>query len=53
MKPEAASQKFDVSRLADGLFKVKLNQGRGFFKIGVEKKPGEAKKAEPMKKEAK
>ena len=42
MKPEAASQKFDVSRLADGLFKVKLNQGRGFFKIGVEKKPGEA-----------
>jgi hypothetical protein len=42
VKPEAASQKFDVSRLADGLFKVKLNQGRGFFKIGVEKKPGEA-----------
>ena len=42
MKPETASQKFDVVRLADGLFKVKLNQGRGFFKIGVEKKPGEA-----------
>jgi hypothetical protein len=42
VKPEAASQKFDVVRLADGLFKVKLNQGRGFFKVGVEKKPGEA-----------
>jgi hypothetical protein len=42
VKPEAAPQKFEVVRLADGLFKVKLNQGRGFFKIGVEKKPGEA-----------
>ncbi|MDD5655901.1 MAG: hypothetical protein PHF00_01415 [Elusimicrobia bacterium] len=42
MKADAASQKFEVTRLAQGLFKVKINQGRGFFKIGVEKKPGEA-----------
>ena len=42
VKPEAAPHKFDVARLADGLFKVKLKEGRGFFKIGAEKKPGEA-----------
>ncbi len=42
VKPEAAPQKFEVARLSDGLFKVKLKEGRGFFKIGVEKKPGEA-----------
>ena len=41
MKSETAP-KLEVTRLADGLMKVKLNQGKGFFKIGVEKKHGEA-----------
>ena len=42
MKSETTSSKLDVSRIADGLIKVKLGQGKGFFKIGVEKKHGEA-----------
>ncbi|MDE2038457.1 MAG: hypothetical protein KGO96_02945 [Elusimicrobia bacterium] len=42
MKPETASAKFDEQKAAEGLWKVKLAQGKGFFKIGVEKKHGEA-----------
>lgn len=42
MKSETSPQKLDVTKLADGLMRVKLSQGRGFFKIGVEKKHGEA-----------
>ena len=42
MKSEAAAQKLDVTRLAEGLMKLKLSSGKGFFKIGVEKKHGEA-----------
>lgn len=42
MKSEAAAQKIEASRIAEGLMKVKLSQGKGFFKIGVEKKHGEA-----------
>lgn len=42
MKSDTTPHKLDVSKLADGLMRVKLGQGRGFFKIGVEKKHGEA-----------
>lgn len=42
MKPETERQKFDVEKIADGLFHVKVREGRGFFKIGMEKKPEEA-----------
>jgi len=42
LKSEAAPSRLDVVRLAQGLMKVKLAQGKGFFKIGVEKKHGEA-----------
>ncbi len=42
MKSETAASKLDVSKIADGLMRVKLSQGKGFFKIGVEKKHGEA-----------
>ena len=42
MKSETTAAKLDVSKIADGLMKVKLANGKGFFKIGVEKKHGEA-----------
>ena len=42
VKQEAPAQKLDVVRVADGLVRVKLSQGKGFFKVGVEKKHGEA-----------
>src|ERR1700756_2838431 len=42
MKSEATTSKLDVSMIADRLVKVKLGQAKGFFKIGVEKKHGEA-----------
>ncbi|MBI4375906.1 MAG: hypothetical protein HY549_05590 [Elusimicrobia bacterium] len=42
MKSETTTPKMDVTRIADGLMRVKLSQGRGFFKIGVEKRHGEA-----------
>ena len=42
MKSEATTQKLDVVKLAPGLMKVKMGQGKGFFKIGIEKKHGEA-----------
>lgn len=42
MKSETAANKLDVTKLADGLMRVKLAQGKGFFKIGIEKKHGEA-----------
>ncbi len=42
MKSDTTPQKLDVTRIADGLMKVKLGQGKGFFKIGIEKKHGEA-----------
>lgn len=42
MKSETAATKLDVVKIADGLMRVKLSQGKGFFKIGVEKKHGEA-----------
>jgi hypothetical protein len=42
MKSETTPSKLDVTKVADGLFKVKLAGGKGFFKIGVEKKHGEA-----------
>lgn len=41
MKSETAP-KLETTKLADGLMKVKLGSGKGFFKIGVEKKHGEA-----------
>lgn len=42
MKSETSTSKIDVSKIADGLMRVKLAQGKGFFKIGIEKKHGEA-----------
>jgi len=42
VKSETAPPKIDAVRVADGLMKFKLGQGKGFFKIGVEKKHGEA-----------
>ncbi|MBI5629397.1 MAG: hypothetical protein HY921_00780 [Elusimicrobia bacterium] len=42
MKSEAATQKLEIATIADGLMKVKLSQGKGFFKVAVEKKHGEA-----------
>ena len=42
MKSETTPQKIDTVKLAEGLLKFKLSQGKGFFKIGVEKKHGEA-----------
>jgi hypothetical protein len=39
---EATAPKIDVAKISDGLMKVKVNSGKGFFKIGVEKKQGEA-----------
>ncbi|MBI3554411.1 MAG: hypothetical protein HY077_18090 [Elusimicrobia bacterium] len=42
MKSETTASKLDVSKLADGLMKVKLGAGKGFFKVGIEKKHGEA-----------
>src|SRR5579872_5743912 len=42
MKSETTPQKLDVTRIADGVMKIKLSQGKGFFKIGVGKKHGEA-----------
>lgn len=41
MKSETA-HKLEVEKIADGLMRVKLNSGKGFFKIDVEKKHGEA-----------
>lgn len=41
MKSETAN-KLELSKIADGLVRVKQNAGKGFFKIGVEKKHGEA-----------
>ncbi len=41
MKSET-TQKIDVTRVAEGLMKVRLGQGKGFFRIGIEKKHGEA-----------
>src|SRR5579872_226288 len=41
-KSEAGPQKLEVTRVAEGLMKLKLSQGKGFFKIAVEKKHGEA-----------
>ncbi len=42
MKSETAAHKGEITRLSEGLLKLKLSQGKGFFKIGVEKKHGEA-----------
>ncbi len=42
MKSEAVTSKLDISKIAEGLMKVKLAQGKSFFKIGIEKKHGEA-----------
>ena len=42
MKSETTTPKVDVSKIANGLMKVKVSQGKGFFKIGNEKKHGEA-----------
>jgi hypothetical protein len=42
VKSEATEQKVDVVRIANGLMRVKLTQGKSFFKVVVEKKHGEA-----------
>ncbi len=42
MKQETTHSKLDVEKLSEGLFKVKIRDGKGFFKIGVEKRPEEA-----------
>lgn len=42
MKSETTAPKLEVVKVADGLMKVKISQGKGFFKVGVEKKHGEA-----------
>lgn len=42
MKSSETANKIELTKVSDGLVRVKLNQGRGFFKIGVEKKHGEA-----------
>jgi hypothetical protein len=42
MKSETTASKLDISKIADGLMKVKVGQGKGFFKVGIEKKHGEA-----------
>jgi hypothetical protein len=41
LKSETA-HKLEVEKISEGLMRVKLNSGKGFFKIGVEKKHGEA-----------
>ena len=35
---ETTPSKLDVTKLADGLMKVKLGAGKGFFKIGVDER---------------
>ncbi len=42
LKSEAAAHKIDAVRVADGLMRFKLPSGKNVFKIGVEKKHGEA-----------
>lgn len=42
MKSETTAPKLDATKISDGVVKVKLHQGKGFFKIGIEKKHGEA-----------
>ena len=42
MKSETTSQKLEISAVADGVMRVKVPQGKGFFKIAVEKRHGEA-----------
>ncbi|MEK7382055.1 MAG: hypothetical protein AAB262_02085 [Elusimicrobiota bacterium] len=42
MKSEAMPQKLEVTSAADGVMRVKVPQGKGFFKILVEKRHGEA-----------
>ena len=42
MKSETSAHRIETSKLAEGLMRFKLGQGKGFFKIGIEKKHGEA-----------
>lgn len=42
MKSETTASKLDITKIAHGLMRVKVGQGKGFFKVGVEKKHGEA-----------
>jgi hypothetical protein len=42
MKQEMTHPKLEVEKIADGLFRAKVREGRGFFKIGIEKRPEEA-----------
>lgn len=42
MKPETAANAISATRIAEGLMRFKVTQGKSYFKIGVEKKHGEA-----------
>ncbi len=42
MKSETQSTKLEVAAVADGVMRVKVPLGKGFFKVAVEKRHGEA-----------
>ncbi|MBI3289200.1 MAG: hypothetical protein HYZ74_06755 [Elusimicrobia bacterium] len=42
MTTKSEPQKLEVATVAEGVVKVKVPQGKGFFKIGVEKRHGES-----------
>ena len=42
MKSETTPQKLEVTLAAAGVVKVKVPQGKGFFKVAVEKRHGES-----------
>jgi len=42
MKSETSTPKLDATKVDEGLWRVKLTHGKGYFKVGVGKKHGEA-----------
>ncbi|KAJ8136675.1 hypothetical protein OY671_010111, partial [Metschnikowia pulcherrima] len=42
MTTKSEPQKLEVATVADGVVKVKVPNGKGFFKIAIEKRHGES-----------